>query len=66
MAPAVSSCVRVWSASVRTKRSLVQPVQTELSPVEALCVQGKERGGVCMWERGGMCKGKTKEIEVIR
>ena len=93
----MSSCVRVWSASVRTKRSLAQPVQTELSPVEAPCVcagKGEREGGcvgggreevcggegermeyTCMWEggrvcaggrRGKMCKGKTKEIEVIR
>ena len=45
VAPAVSSCVRVWSASVRTKRSLAQPVQTELSPVEAPCVCGGREGG---------------------
>ena len=91
----MSSCVRVWSASVRTKRSLAQPVQTELSPVEAPCMQRRERGGeevwgeggggawgggredgvymyvggregVCMRETGEMCKGKTKEIEIIR
>ena len=38
------SCVRVWSAALRRRRSLARPAQTELSPVESPCV--------CVWEGG--------------